>query len=55
MNQYDIIIQKLTEQFTEQITKLSKDNAIHYALYVKAKEKITELEKELSELKNKDE
>jgi hypothetical protein len=51
MNQYDVIIKKLTDQISE----ISRESAIYYSLYVKEKQENETLQKEISELKSKDE
>jgi hypothetical protein len=51
MNQYDVIIKKLTDQIAE----ISRESAIYYSLYAKEKEITEQLKKEISELKSKDE
>jgi hypothetical protein len=51
MNQYDVIIKKLTDKIGE----LSKEAAFYYSLVVQAQEENKKLQHELTELKSKNE
>lgn len=50
MNQYDVIIKKLSDQIAE----ISKESAIYFSLYISEKEENKNLKEEVEKLKSTD-